>query len=470
MTQLDNNGLDTRHYWAVTLLVCLAMAWSILPPGFAFGVDTQTDIDAEGGSLVRRLQWMPLFVLGAAIVWTRRDVSFALLRYTNPFLLAFLLWIAASMLWSPYPTITLRKVVLFSGVCLIALALAVAAWDRNRLMRLLRYSITFFLVVSVLMVFLTPHLGVGGPVGDEWRGATANKNHLGKVAGIGLLLWIQAIASRQSRWPIALPALGLSALVLVMAQSATSVVCVAPLIPLVWFMQRPPLALPRHGFLIVILLTFMILAPLAFVYLMVFGLPDWQILARPVAGAVDRSVTLTGRFEIWQRVLVEVAKHPWLGYGYGAFWLGANGPVPWITQNLYGIIWQAHNGYIDLLNETGMIGLALGVGFLCLHVQRTLTLAVYDRTNAAAQLAIFGFLILNNITESSVLRPGNFLFFLSVVASVDLSRSQTDIALRRVAARHRNPSVHNRRNERILPTGGETTKSTVAFQSNNRNS
>ena len=425
---------DGAYYWAVTLLFCLALAWAIMPGGFAFGLAAHADVDAQDGSIIRRLQWMPLFAAGAVIVWIRRDVSFALLRYINPFLLGFLLWVAASVLWSPYPVITLRKVILLAGVCVIALAFTVAAWDRDRLMRLMRFVITFFLVVSILMVFLTPHLAVGGPIGDEWQGATPSKNHLGKLAGIGVLLWIQAIAARQGRLPIAVLALTLSVGVLVMAQSATSIVCIAPLIPLVWFMLRPPLAMPRHGGLITLLLLFVVVSPLIFVYLTVYGLPDWQQLASPVAGAVGRNVTLTGRLEIWQLVLAEVGKHPWLGYGYGAFWLGANGPAPWITQNLYGILWQAHNGYLDLLNETGIVGLALGIGFLGFHIARTSALAAYDRANAAAQLAIFGFLILNNITESSVLRPIDFLFFISTIASLDLSRAHAEIALRRTRA------------------------------------
>lgn len=436
MIESAHTARDTRLFWAVTALFCVALASAIMPEGLKFGVDAHQAEGAQQGSLVRRLQWLPLFLLGAYIVWRRRDVAWALAGHINPFLLAYLAWASATMLWSPYPEITFRKIVLFVGVCVIALAFQVASWDRDRLVRLLRLMITLLLVLSAFVALLWPHIGRDRPPDGEWVGVTESKNHLGQLAGLGLLLWFQAWAAHRVRLSVALVAMVFSAGLLVLSKSASSLGCVIPLLPMIWFMLRPPVA-ARHdrGLLVVLLAVVAVVLSLAFVYLVVNGVPGWRDLVRPFADALGRDVTLTGRLEIWHRVVIEAGTHPWLGHGFGAFWLGAGGPAPWVTQDLYGILWQAHNGYLDLLNETGIIGLVLGLAFLVFHVVQVLKLAPHDRANAAAHLAIIGFFILNNLTESSVFRPINFLFFISVIVSLSVSRAQADVAVKHAFAR-----------------------------------
>ena len=77
---------------------------------------------------------------------------------------------------------------------------------------------------------------------------------------------------------------------------------------------------------------------------------------------LNRNQDLTGRTEIWSMVMDAILEHPWLGYGYHAFWRGADGPS--VDVRLSGWIPpHAHNGFLDLALDFGIAGPLL---FVCL--------------------------------------------------------------------------------------------------------
>lgn len=419
---------DTGFFWTLTGLFWVALAFAVLPDGLSW-TRVGEEVGVQEGSIVRRLQWLPLFGTAAYVIWIRRDVSLGMARYINPFLVAFLAWAMLSMLWSGFPAITLRKVIILGGFSAIALACQVAAWHPDRFRRMVRIGVTTILIASALVAIFLPGYGREPALDDAWVGVTRSKNHLGLLAGFAVLMWLHAGTVRDVPVVRALCWTGFCLFVLIMARAATSLGAAMAIAPLAWILIRPPMTV-RHVWSIGILSSVALVLSLVFAYLVILGVPSWQDLVRPVASAVGRDVTLTGRLQIWQLMLGEVAHHPWLGSGYGAFWLGANGPAPWVTQNLYGILWQAHNGYIDVLNETGWIGLMLVMCMLAFHLVQIVTLYSYDRANAVFHAMFILFFMLANIAESTLFRPINFLFFMSLMTSLALSRAHADLALR----------------------------------------
>ena len=71
----------------------------------------------------------------------------------------------------------------------------------------------------------------------------------------------------------------------------------------------------------------------------------------------DRDITLSGRTLLWDTLWQFIQEKPWLGYGYGSFFSGESREA--------NIVWQlydwtpnhAHNGYIHLWLNLGIIGL-----------------------------------------------------------------------------------------------------------------
>jgi O-antigen ligase len=68
--------------------------------------------------------------------------------------------------------------------------------------------------------------------------------------------------------------------------------------------------------------------------------------------ALGRDETFTGRTWIWEAVIPEFKHMPWLGHGFQSFWT-----TEWRAM-VFGMPY-AHNGYLDILLELGVVGLAL---------------------------------------------------------------------------------------------------------------
>ncbi len=74
-------------------------------------------------------------------------------------------------------------------------------------------------------------------------------------------------------------------------------------------------------------------------------------------GSVETTETLTGRVPLWDVLLPYVGQNPLLGAGFAAFWSPDN---LYQIQLVTGFPWvSAHNGFLEELLNTGLVGLAL---------------------------------------------------------------------------------------------------------------
>ena len=121
------------------------------------------------------------------------------------------------------------------------------------------------------------------------------------------------------------------------------------------------------------------------------------------------------------------------GVGYGAFWLGPDSMIAPIVDKLYWVPRQAHNGYVDVLNETGLIGLTLVSGYLIVYAIQLIKVARVDRSSFALHSAVFAYLILTNIAETVMFRTITLCFFVTTVSSLCLSRILFEAELRQQA-------------------------------------
>jgi O-antigen ligase len=76
-------------------------------------------------------------------------------------------------------------------------------------------------------------------------------------------------------------------------------------------------------------------------------------------GRAEESDTLSGRKFIWPLVLEFVSQRAWLGYGYESFWNPQH--IEQVSDELEWGVREAHNGYLEVLLSTGLVGLCLGI-------------------------------------------------------------------------------------------------------------
>jgi exopolysaccharide production protein ExoQ len=140
---------------------------------------------------------------------------------------------------------------------------------------------------------------------------------------------------------------------------------------------------------------------------------------------LDKDPTLTQRTIIWAQVLPSIAKHPFLGYGYSAFWAGLNG------ESMHAVLvtgWmegQAQDGYLDVLLEVGLLGLVPLLVLFARALWQGVKLVERRDTNNAVLLAIvmIPLVLVENIGESSLLVPLGIPWFYVLISLAILGLS-----------------------------------------------
>lgn len=358
---------------------------------------------------------MQIFLFGVYIV----TLFLILLRWkktvqvvlAEPLLMVLVTIAVVSVLWSFAPMVTLRRSVALVGTTFFGVYLATRYTLKEQL-QLLAWTFGIAALLSFLFALALPQLGIhqeGGHMG-AWRGIYVHKNALGRAMGLSIVLFsLLVLYESKHRW-LAWVGLILSVSLMMLSTSATpllSALTVLALLPLysIW-RWRNPLFVP-----------FFIMAVTLGSVTALWALSQ----AQAILGAAGRDFTFTGRTELWAMLLLWMQKHPWLGYGYSAFWLGWKGESGRLWSLL---IWEptyAHNGYLQLGLDLGLLGISVFVlGFL-IYFGRALTWA---RANQSVEgmfpLAYLTFLLPYNVTDSIILQQNNifWVLYVSIVLSM----------------------------------------------------
>jgi len=132
-----------------------------------------------------------------------------------------------------------------------------------------------------------------------------------------------------------------------------------------------------------------------------------------LAGAVGRDPTLTGRTNIWNAVL-SAHTNPLVGTGYESFWLGSRLKQVWSLAG-FGIN-EAHNGYLEVYLNLGLIGLFLLVAFLIASYRTICRRLDASSSLAPLSLALWTILPLYNVTEAAF--KGQLLFVIFLLGAI----------------------------------------------------
>lgn len=417
--------------WASLLLV-LSLAWSLLPAGLSWEFTNQAE-NLSSGNAVIQLQWGSLFLLAGVLALRRFERFQEVMAQVSPFLLALLVYCLLNALWSVQPGVTVKKGVQLAGMVLIGVALQLQGLDHERWLRLMGGTMMLFLVASVLAVGLIPDTAIeyataGNEawVGGAWRGITDQKNSYGIMTAFTVMTLVSLYATPPRRGMptmLLLVLLAFCGLNLVMSKSTTSLLVtglgVGCFALFRWKYVADEFVVSR----VLIVVLALLLIYLHVLYVVQGRLPTWDEFFKPVADLLGKRTDISGRFDIWDMVLDEIEHHPWLGVGYGAFWLGKGSASQAIIDKMYWVPFQAHNGYLDIFNELGLVGLALFAAFLVHHLVTLYRLSRHDASEAAFHGAVIVVILVHNLTESSLLRGVNFLAMLVVYSSIAVSWS-----------------------------------------------
>jgi O-antigen ligase len=146
----------------------------------------------------------------------------------------------------------------------------------------------------------------------------------------------------------------------------------------------------------------------------------YPIMAQ-VIESFGKDMTLTGRVDLWSDLWPIALMRPFLGYGFGGFWVGDMNPV--LKSPLAKWDWQvphAHNGYLSVFIEMGIVGVIIvSLLILMTYVKISRLFAVHFDL-ARLKMVILVVLLLHNLSEVSLCDLNNPLWFLFLFSAVSL--------------------------------------------------
>lgn len=401
------------------LLFLVASLFAVLPTGLSWNFEPNPEM--LEGSWVRKLQWSGLFMVAAYLAWQSGFKDFFRYFWINPFVWLLLAFTAASALWSPFPALVIRQVVQYAGVLLIGFVLAQGLGDRlSTLVQSLFWVLMGVLLISACMVVISPVVALETEVGIEgaWRGILEQKNILGIACGISMLLWIYVQTQARMPWWLAVGTLGLIFLCLLKSRSSSSLFFGSLACTVYLMLYREHLRAPALLVRAAVMMGFLVVLTAIVFFFANNRFPGAADILGPFSALFGKSADLTGRGDIWVYMWQSISQHWWIGTGYASFWLGPGGPSQYIADALRWSVPTAHNGYLEILNELGLMGMALFVLQLMFHLRNLVVLASIRRHEFAYHCGLFIIFLVSNFSESTALRVTSFLQFLFFMSMV----------------------------------------------------
>jgi len=342
------------------MLIFAAAAYAVIGWPLAFGNfgatgDAALELEQLSQSnTANQIIWVALFSAGVLFV-ARRAMRgmMPIMTLSLTMISAYLLLALASSMWALAPDISLRR--WLQQVLVVFIFTGVTLYVRDKV-RVLNAVFAVFALAIVLNAVLVPVIPAG-PLG--YAGIYAQKNALGAVAALTLIFSICYVMSNGSIYKIFLVVIAiLSAGLLVISQSKTSLglALLCPILASAIVIISRLFGMSLLGALLAAFAAASILF-----FLVVDGL---QISTEDLSMLLFNDTTFTGRKYIWDYVFSLHEQRPWLGWGYQSFWsIGPESPSLKASSFVAGLN-QSHNGYVDILLETGNIGLIVIVIFL----------------------------------------------------------------------------------------------------------
>jgi exopolysaccharide production protein ExoQ len=350
-----------------------------------------------------RIYKIGAIIISCAIIGAQWSFARQLLRNLNPGLVAFMVLIPLSAFWSIDSSATLLRYTTLLSIVLLCIAIPLAGWDRQRLQQVALPPLMTILVVSLLIGILFPDMvkekGTDISLRDAWHGITFQKNGFGGTASIVAILCVHRVLApgKHTIWTVAGIVVALTCLFL--SRSSTSMLSMMLSVVFMALVLRVPVIRRRFSTHVVIgLFSLILIYELAVQNL----IPGVATLLAPVMHLTGKDMTFSARSIIWEVVKQHSAAAPWLGTGYGAYWTGPtpDSPSYVFLARLYFYPTQSHNGYLEILNDLGRVGLICLLAFLVFFVRQALLLMPFDRGQAVLYLALLYQQMVDNLSES----------------------------------------------------------------------
>jgi O-antigen ligase len=372
-----------------------------------------------------------LLAAGIIVLMKRKRRVSKILAANWPILIYFA-YCLLSVLWSDFPGIASKRWIKALGDLAMVLVLVTEVHPIFAFDRVIARAGYVLMPLSVLFIKYFGNLGRAySPDGALMNtGVTTNKNELGVITLVIALgaVWRLLelfLAKRKPNRAKQLTARGILVVfcvgVLAMAHSATSIACfilgtTVLFVPQLRWVKRRPARV--HMLVAIVLIGGGVLT--------IVGAES------VVIHALGRHDDLTGRKDIWAAV-VPVCPNPLVGAGFESFWIGPRLQKVYSGLSSYMHVNEAHNGYIEVYLNLGLIGLILIASILVNGYRQATAAFQRNRALGGLMLAYVAAAAAYGVTEAGfrMLNPMWFFLLLAAGGSTVIASSVSGSKARR---------------------------------------
>jgi O-antigen ligase len=345
-----------------------------------------------------------------------------------------------SIAWSAYPGSSALGTVILLITSFVAVALAIClTWAR--VVAALAAAVKWVLALSLLFE-LAVAIFVRGPVlplfpdfdpsagdlpkafywsrgllfdGGPIEGIVASRNLLGMVALIGVIVFTALLVAGSVRRAQGIGWLVVAVLTLVLTRSATVILAgVLVLIAVAFATWARRVGPDRRRPVYLTGIAVLVASVVALVTL-------WG----PLTSLLGKSEDVTGRFDIWARVIGLAEERPFAGWGWVGYWTPWSDPLGSLYERNGVIYLQAHNAWLDVWLQLGVIGVIAFASIVVGALWRSWFLAIdlpmdasgRTRSYTASSLVPFALMVAligQSLAESRILVESGLVLLVAI--------------------------------------------------------
>jgi O-antigen ligase len=357
-------------------------------------------------------------ILAGIIVINKRRINWSGILNNNKWLIYLIIYCGLSIFWAEYQTISLKRYIKALGDVLMALIVLTERNPIGALEKLFRKAFFLLIPLSIILIKYFPHLGRHqsknwGP--DMWIGVATHKNTLGQLCLIAGLYFIwDSIKNRDRRDINLINIIYLLMIVYLIYGGGHSIsnTCVTLLpVGLIIYLLIEKFRSRILGVLCGAAIFFLVLQTASEVFLQ-------TSIYESIVEIQGKDISLAGRTDLWQDLISIGMKQPLFGAGFGGFWIPSRLNY---FKELY--TWgpgQAHNGYIEIFLNIGLVGLWLFIITVIVALKVAMRQINFDFKYGAIRITLLVVTLLHNYTESGFIRPTHLIWFIFLLMAINM--------------------------------------------------
>jgi exopolysaccharide production protein ExoQ len=321
----------------------------------------------------------------------------------NKWVVALLALALVSVLWSPMPTVVLKKVISLMGTTLFGIYLG-TQYSFDRQLKLMGCAFGLAIPLCFLFVFRGDGVMYTEAISGAWKGIYLHKSTLGENMFISFLMFYGLATVYPRRRLLCGVACILSMILIIFSKSAISLLSLVSIAVLLNVLKYSSLR-SKLGVSLSFFSIFLFLIVQAALISNVNEFLDFN----------NKDITLSGRTPLWDSLWEFIQLKAFLGYGYGSFFSTSHTETEMLwTVYKWGPV-HSHNGYLQILINLGFVGFTLFVvGYLYNLSKALVSYLVFKDIRTLWMFSFLLYTVVFNFTEVSFMSINHLNWVISV--------------------------------------------------------